>query len=114
MQSLPAGRDLEAAEEQVEPGSRGRCPRVGVERTGDEWKSDHEHSSDAALILGQPAELPLRLGVEVVGQIGSTQPIDAFSKFPRGHVHHRGKRRHAVRGQRRLVLTVQPFEHERQ
>ena len=70
VQALATGRDLDAAEQQVEA-LRGAAvaARRRVERPGGQREAHDEYRRDAGLLLGERAQPALGFGVEVVDEV---------------------------------------------
>jgi hypothetical protein len=96
MQTLTAGGDFDAMEQEIEALRGPFCsPRCCIEWPTSEGKSDDKHGGNSRLLLGKRAQLPFPFRIEVIRQVRSSevffQKLKASVEFPCRHVEHRWK-----------------------
>ncbi len=119
MQALTAGRDFDASKQKIETLRRSfGSPRMCIERSARQRKSEHEHRWNSILPFSQLAQLSFRLRVEIIDEIGAIEPlakpVEALGELPDRHLEHRWGSGNPMSIEILTELLVQSREYGRQ
>src|SRR6266850_206130 len=96
MQALATGGDLHATKQQIETlGGPLASPGRGIKWPTGNRESNDENDRDSCFLLGEGAQLPLPLRIEIIPEVRPSevlfQKLKTSAEFPCRHVKHRGK-----------------------